>query len=263
MQSEQIRFDDGGAYERYMGKWSQLVGERFIDWLAPQSGLRWLDVGCGNGAFTELLADRCAPASVLGVDPSEAQLAFARTRPVARMAQFTQGDAMALPCAKGEFDVAVMPLVIFFVPDPGKGVAEMVRAVSPGGIVSAYSWDMHGGAFPYAALQAGMREMGMTVPVPPSTDASRMEVLQRLWADAGLLTIDTLAITVQRTFADFDDYWATVLKAPSVGAKLTALSAEEATTLQARLRIRLPADADGRITYSARANAIKGQVPHG
>jgi trans-aconitate methyltransferase len=263
MQTDQIRFDDGAAYERYMGKWSQLVGERFIDWLAPSSGLRWLDVGCGNGAFTELLSNRCAPASILGVDPSEAQLVFARTRPVASIAQFAQGDAMALPCADDAFDVAVMPLVIFFVPDPGKGVAEMVRAVSPGGTVAAYSWDMHGGAFPYAALQAEMREMGMNVPVPPSTDASRMDVLQSLWAGAGLVAVDTLAITVQRTFADFDDFWATVLKAPSVGAKLTALSTEEAATLQARLRTRLPADTDGRITYSARANAIKGQVPHG
>lgn len=74
----EIRFDDGAAYERYMGKWSQLAGEAFLDWLAPAPGLRWLDVGCGNGAFTEMLAERCAPASVEGIDPSEAQLAYAR-----------------------------------------------------------------------------------------------------------------------------------------------------------------------------------------
>ena len=67
----EIRFDDGAAYERYMGKWSQLAGEAFLDWLAPAPGLRWLDVGCGNGAFTEMLAERCAPASVKGIDPSE------------------------------------------------------------------------------------------------------------------------------------------------------------------------------------------------
>ena len=55
--TSQIRFDDGAAYERYMGKWSQLAGETFLDWLAPKSGLRWLDVGCGNGAFTEMLVE--------------------------------------------------------------------------------------------------------------------------------------------------------------------------------------------------------------
>src|SRR5215218_4461505 len=70
LMTDPIRFDDGAAYERYMGKWSQLAGETFLDWLAPNSGLRWLDVGCGNGAFTEMLVERCAPASVHGIDPS-------------------------------------------------------------------------------------------------------------------------------------------------------------------------------------------------
>ena len=105
--TDQIRFDDGAAYERYMGRWSQLVGETFLDWLAPPSGLRWLDVGCGNGAFTEMLVERCAPGSVQGIDPSEAQLAFARTRPASRVAQFRQGDAMALPFLDDTFDAAV------------------------------------------------------------------------------------------------------------------------------------------------------------
>src|SRR3954469_19632463 len=123
--SDQIRFDDGAAYERYMGEWSRLAGETFLDWLAPKSGLRWLHVGCGNGAFTEMLVERCVPLSVQGIDPSEGQLAYARTRPASRVAQFRQGDAMALPFPDHVFDAAVMPLVIFFVPDPTKGVTEM------------------------------------------------------------------------------------------------------------------------------------------
>ncbi len=77
MTNSTIRFDDGNAYEEYMGKWSQLAGGTFLDWLAPKTGLRWLDVGCGNGAFTEMLIERCAPVSVEGIDPSEAQLAYA------------------------------------------------------------------------------------------------------------------------------------------------------------------------------------------
>ena len=81
MAEPQIRFDDGAGYERMMGKWSRLAGEVFLDWLKPPSGLRWIDVGCGNGAFTELLAERCAPAEIQGVDPSEAQLAFCALAP--------------------------------------------------------------------------------------------------------------------------------------------------------------------------------------
>ena len=259
MADQSIRFDDGAAYERYMGKWSQLAGDVFLDWLAPQPGLRWLDVGCGNGAFTEMLVDRCAPASAQGIDPSEAQLAFARTRPASRIAQFRQGDAMALPFPDGTFDVAVMPLVIFFVPDPARGVAEMARVVCPGGIVTAYGWDMVGGGFPYGALQEEMRALGVAVQVPPSPDASRMDVMRDLWTGAGLEAIETREIAVQRTFADFDDYWSTVFGGPSVGRQLRAMAADDLARLKARMRTRLPADAAGRVTYGARANAVKGR----
>jgi trans-aconitate methyltransferase len=88
MTQQPIRFDDGAAYGRGMGVWSQLAGQVFLDWLAPSSGLRWIDIGCGSGAFTELLAQRCAPAELQGIDPSEAQFAFARARPALRAATF-------------------------------------------------------------------------------------------------------------------------------------------------------------------------------
>jgi SAM-dependent methyltransferase len=259
--TEQIRFDDGAAYERYMGKWSQLAGQTFLDWLAPEPGLRWLDVGCGNGAFTEMLVERCAPVSVHGIDPSEEQLVFARERPSLRLAQFDLGDAMALPFSDDAFDVAVMPLVIFFVPDPARGVAEMARVVRPGGVVAAYAWDLHGRGFPYRALQAEMRELGIATPAPPSPDASRMEAMQEMWTGAGLDAVETRQIAVQRTFADFEDYWMTILGGASVGPSLAAMGPEQAALLRTRMRARLPADATGRITYGARANAVKGRVP--
>ena len=116
-EQQQIRFDDGDAYERAMGVWSRSAGEVFLDWLAPGKSLRWLDVGCGSGAFTELIVQRCAPAEAQGIDPSEEQLAFARKRPAASVARFQQGDAMALPYANDSFDAAAMALVLFFVPE--------------------------------------------------------------------------------------------------------------------------------------------------
>lgn len=262
MQTDPIRFNDGAAYERYMGKWSQLAGETFLDWLAPESGLRWLDVGCGNGAFTEMLVERYAPVAVHGVDPSEEQLAFARARLASHVAQFHEGDAMALPFSDDTFDAAVMPLVIFFVPDPSRGVAEMARVVCPGGTVAAYAWDMAGGGFPYAALQAEIRELGVAIPGAPSPGASRMDVMRELWSGAGLEAIETREIAVHRTFADFDDYWTTILGGASVGPALAAMSPEELAALKARMRSRLPADAAGRIPCGALANAIKGRVPH-
>ena len=262
MANDQIRFDNGTAYERYMGKWSQFAGEVFLDWLAPEPDLRWLDAGCGNGAFTEILVERCAPASVQGIDPSEEQIAYARTRPASRITQFRLGDAMALPFPDDTFDVAVMPLVIFFVPDPAKGVSEMARVVCPGGTVTAYAWDMPGGGFPYEALHAEMREMSLAVPAPPNPDASKIDSLRDLWTGAGLELVETREITVQRSFADFDDYWTIILGGPSVGPTLAAMAPEELALLKLRMRARLPVDANGRISYNARANAVKGRVPN-
>jgi ubiquinone/menaquinone biosynthesis C-methylase UbiE len=261
MAEQQIRFDDGAAYERMMGNWSRLAGDMFLDWLAPRSGLRWIDIGCGNGAFTELLVERCAPAEIQGVDPSEAQLAFARARPAARVAKFRQGDAMALPFSEDRFDAAVMALVLFFVPDPAKGVAEMMRVVCPGGTVANYVWDMLGGGVPLEPIQVEMRAMGVTPLLPPRSDASRMEALRDLWTGAGLDAVETREITVQRTFADFDDFWTTTLLGSSVGPTIAAMAPGDIELLKTRVRSRLPADAAGRITYGARANAVKGRVP--
>jgi SAM-dependent methyltransferase len=259
--SEQIRFDDGAAYERYMGKWSRLTGEIFLEWLDPQPGLRWLDVGCGNGAFTEMIVEGCAPASVHGIDPSKEQLAYARARHSLGGAQFRQADAMALPFHDDTFDVAVMPLVIFFVPDPAKGVGEMVRVVYPGGLVAAYAWDMAGNGFPYESLRAEMRGFGVVVPTPPSPESSAIGALQALWVGAGLESVETRHITVQRTFADFEDYWATVHGGPSVSKRLASMAPKDHALLKARMQERLAADASGRITCPARANVVRGRVP--
>lgn len=261
MAEPQIRFDDGAAYERSMGAWSHLAGAAFLDWLAPASGLRWIDVGCGNGAFTEVLDARTGPVELQGIDPSEAQLAFARTRPMAHPVQFSLGDAMALPFDDRRFDVAVMALVIHFVPDPAKAVAEMARVVVPDGMVASYVWDFTAGGTPTAPILAEMRAMGRTSPSHPSIDASRMESLQQLWRSAGLTAIETREIAVERCFADFEDCWTSLVLTPPVVPVIAAMSRDEVDRLKARLRARLPADGAGRIAYSARANAIKGRVP--
>lgn len=262
MAEPQIRFEDGGAYERSMGVWSRLAGEIFLDWLGTSPGRRWVDVGCGSGAFTELVVQRCAPKEALGVDPSDGQLAFARTRPAARLAEFRHGDAMALPYADDSFDVAVMALVLFFVPDPAKGVAEMVRVVRPGGLVAAYLWDFAAGGFPFASVQAEMRAMGMAPLLPPSVQASRMDVLRDLWTKAGLIAIECRAITVSRSFASFEEFWTiTTAAGTTMHAAIERMAPTDAEQLKSRVRARLPADSAGHITCQAVANAIRGRVP--
>jgi SAM-dependent methyltransferase len=261
MTGPQIRFEDGAGYERMMGTWSRLAGEIFLDWIKPASGLRWIDIGCGNGAFTELLAERCAPADIQGIDPSEAQLAFARSRHKAGIAQFQKGDAMALPFADDSFDAAIMALVIFFVPDPAAGVAEMARVVRRGGLIASYAWDVEGGGFPLEPLLAEMRAMGVAPIRPPSPSASRMENLRTLWTDAGIEGIETREITVQRTYSGFDDFWTIAQLGSSARATIATMAPDQVEHLKTQLRTRLAADHDGPIITSARANAITGRMP--
>lgn len=261
MADEQIRFDDGAAYEDFMGRWSRRAGEAFLDWLSPAPGLRWVDVGCGNGAFTQLLVERCGAREVQGLDPSAEQLSFARTRFAGAPATFRQGDAMALPYAEGAFDAAVMALAIFFVPEPARGIAEMVRVVRPGGGVCAYAWDMLGGGFPYFALQEEMARLGQRPLMPPRPEAAGLEALRRSWTEAGLIDVETHEIVVERTHADFEDFWATARKGPRIGPRLSELAGGDAEVLKNRLRDRLPAAADGSITIAARAHAVRGRKP--
>ncbi len=257
-----IRFNNGATYERYMGSWSRIAGVTFLDWLAPPAGAHWLDVGCGNGAFTELLITHYAPGAVDGLDPSIEQLAYAKAQPLLSDVNFHQGDAMALPFPDSSLDAAVMPLVIFFVPDPAKGVAEMARVVRPGGSVSAYAWDLSGGGFPYTSLLDALRRRGIAIPTPPSPEASELQNLHALWQGAGLVEIETRAITVERHFADFDDYWTTALGAPSASKALGELPPDLARELQVEMREKLHTLPDGRIACTARAHAVKGVVPH-
>jgi ubiquinone/menaquinone biosynthesis C-methylase UbiE len=257
MSEQQIRFDDGTSYERTMGVWSRLVGNLFIDWLAPRTGLRWIDIGCGNGAFTQLLVDRCAPAEVQGIDPSEGQLAFARSRPAARMAVFSRGEAMALPFAEDRFDAVVMALVIPLVSDPAKAVAEMARVAAPGATVATY-----GGRSPAELIDAVFERAGHRLPTQPSVGASRMDALRDLWTTAALDAIETREITVQRTFADFDDFWTANLLNPRISLAAAAMPSGELERLRAQALEHLgPGGASGVVSYTATANAIKARMP--
>ncbi len=260
MSGDGIRFNDGVAYEHGMGVWSRLAGQAFLDWIAPPAGLRWIDVGCGNGAFTELLIERYAPSTISGIDPSPAQLDYARTRPGASRATFQQGDAMALPFPDAAFDAAAMALVIFFVPDPAKGVREMVRTVRPGGIVCAYAWNFTTGGFPYGTIQDAMRANGITPPLPPNAAVAQEGGLHALWTDAGIDAVMTRTITVQRTFRDFDDYWTASTGTGALKPTLEVLPPATIDRIKAGVRARLTEAADGQITYTAWASAVSGHA---
>jgi SAM-dependent methyltransferase len=180
---------------------------------------------------------------------------------VACIAKFSRGDAMALPFLEDTFDAATMALVIFFVPDPVKGVAEMVRVVRPGGTIAAYAWDILGGGFPLEPIRVEMRAMGIKPLNPPRVEASQIETMRELWSRAGLDAVETREITVQRKFADFGEFWATSLLASSISPTVATMAPGDLERLKMRVRAQMRADTAGPITYCARANAVKGRVP--
>jgi SAM-dependent methyltransferase len=254
-------FTDGQAYERFMGRWSRTAGEVFLDWLALPEGLDWLDVGCGTGAFTELVIDRCAPANIHAVDPAVDQIAYARKGRAARRATFQTGDALALPFADRAFEVAAMALVISFVSDASKAVAEMKRVVKPHGTVAAYMWDVTGGGFIQRPLVEALAAMGIDAPPAAGRNNSRLDEMRGLFEHAGLDQVATRTIEIEVSYPEFADYWSaqTGLANPVVQA-IRRMSEPDVARLQASLQERLT-DPEGRIAYPARANAVRGRVP--
>jgi SAM-dependent methyltransferase len=250
------------AYERYVGRWSRLVAHEFVGWLAAPRGWRWLDVGCGTGALSHTIAAIAAPSTVVGVDPSEGFVELARSESPA-VCEFLVGDALSLPFRDGEFDAAVAGLVLNFVPEPARAVAEMRRVVGDDGVVAAYLWD-YGGKMELmryfwdvaaeldsraAELDEGRRFHGI----------DRPDALESLWRDAGLADVETRAIDVPTHFRDFDDYWAPFLGGQGPGpAYAMSLDEHSRERLRGRLAETLPREPDGSIALVARGWAVRG-----
>jgi len=255
-------FSDGAAYERMMGRWSRVAGEAFLDWLGLPNGLRCLDVGCGNGAFTEILLARCAPAKVMGLDPSEGQIAYARQRPGAQAAEFRVGGAETLPFENASYDAGLMALVLVFLSDPAKAVAELTRVVRPGGWVATYMWDVPAGGVPLHPLHTVLKSLGAVTASPPNPEISRAEAMQDLWRKGGLQSVESRVIRIPVVFADFDEFWeSTTLPVGPQGKVIATMSPSERERLRVLTREHLPIAAGGRIAYEAFANAVKGRVP--
>lgn len=256
-------WDRGDPYERYVGRWSRRVAPLFLDWLDIPAGRRWLDVGCGTGALCAAILDDCAPAALVGVEPSEGFLEVARRRLGSR-ATLLPGNAAALALAPSSVDVAVSGLVLNFIPDLPAALAEMTRVTTPDGTIAAYVWD-------YAGKMDLMRVFWDTAveldPAIASMDEGtrfpicRPDALVAAFATAGLAAVDTVAIDIPTAFADFDDYWRPFLGGQGPApAYAVALDDDARDRLHERLRGRLAQWPGGLQAMSARAWAVRARV---
>jgi SAM-dependent methyltransferase len=260
MAETELIFNDGEAYERSMGRWSRRVAVQFLDWVAPARDLDWLDVGCGNGAFTETLVARCAPRSVTAIDPSPGQIAYARAHVGTRPIDYQLGNAMDIPFEANRFDATSMALVIAFVPDPQKAVSEMARVTRPAGPVATYMWDFANAGVPSSPIAREMKRMGVLPAQPYAADTARPEQLRAMWTQAGFTDIETTTLTIDVAFDDFDDFWTSFAHGGATAKMLATLDPEVVARVRAAVQAALPAGPDGRIAYQGRANAIKGRA---
>src|SRR5262245_16627657 len=113
------------GYERFMGRWSRLLSQQYIDFAGIRDGELILDVGTGTGSVASALAAAMPSSDILGIDPSEAFIAYARHNTGSNRVRFDVGDAQALPQKDAWFDQTMALLVMNFVPDHEKAIGEM------------------------------------------------------------------------------------------------------------------------------------------
>jgi SAM-dependent methyltransferase len=252
----------GDAYEAYMGRWSRRLARAFVEWLRPNPGGAWLDVGCGTGALTSAICELCEPASAIACDPSASFIEHARKKLPDSRVTFVIAGAEELPSREGGFDQVVSGLVLNLLPDPEQTAASIRERLRPGGTVAAYVWDYADGMQP---LRMFWDEAIAADPRATALDEGRRfplcerPALDSLFRSAGLTKVETHALEISTEFANFDDYWAPFLRgtgpAPSYVATLDPPTRE---ALEARLKQRLQPGEDGHLHLTARAWAVRG-----
>ena len=251
----------GDSYDLYMGRWSRRIAPLFLDWLKPARGLDWLDVGCGTGSLSQTILARTNPRSVVGVDPSETFVAKARGAISDNRADFKVGSADALPLPDASRHVAASSLVLNFVPDRAKALAEMKRVTRRGGSLAFYVWDYPGGgvsfirAFWNAAkdLDPSAADLAEDRRFPFCTPDSLLDLVREAGlGDASCTRLETTAV-----FRDFDDLWRpfTLGAGPAPGY-CAGLSPEAQARLRARLFESVPRQPDGTIAMPLAAWAV-------
>lgn len=250
-------------YERFIGRWSRLLAPRFIAWLAPRHGQRWLDVGCGAGAMCQAIADHAAPKQLVGVDVADEMLDAARSA-LEHRAVFHRARAEALPLADDTVDFSVSLLALNALTDPMAALREMQRVTQAGGTVAAAVWD-------YALRMRALRifwDAAITVDSAAERhdEATRHpmcqpEALAAMFERAGLQGVRSGAIEIETRFAGFDDYWLPFVNGQGTApAYVASLAEAQRQRLRRALRSRVPIGPGGAISLAARAWVVRGTV---
>ncbi len=252
----------GIAYEKFMGRWSTLVAQKFLSWLAISPTRSWLDVGCGTGSLTALILEAYQPKEIISIDSSSDFISHAQRLITDPIVHFRVGLAQSLELDSNSMDAAVSGLVLNFVPQPKVAISEMLRVTKPGGKIGIFLWDYADGMqmlryFWDAAMELDNNANDLDEGVRfPLCQEGQLESLIR---EVGLKQVEATAIEVKTVFQNFDDYWQPFLgnvgPAPAYAMSLNLTNRQK---LEDKLRNSLPIDDNGSISLNARAWAVKG-----
>lgn len=258
---------NGDAYERIMGRWSRRLAPLLIRFGGLTDGDRVLDVGCGTANLSLALPEQANVAAVSGIDQADVYVAYARSRTSDPRFSFQQADARALPFPDASFDRAFSMLVLQFIPDADRAVAEMRRVVRPGGSVTAAVWDLFGGT-PHLRLMwdtAAMLDPSATQPRSLFRYLSAPDELATLWRRLGLHDVEQTSLTIRMDFASFEDYWQPFTTGEGgTGEFMASLTDAMRESLREHVRHGyLSNRPDGPRSFTATAWACRGTVPTG
>jgi ubiquinone/menaquinone biosynthesis C-methylase UbiE len=255
------------GYEQLMGRWSKKLAPLFIDFAGVADCEKILDVGCGTGSLTFALAKAADLGEITAIDYSPVFVEEIIRRNTERRITVRQADACALPLDDGTFDRAMALLVLHFVPEAGKAVAEMRRVVRPGGVVAAAVWD-HLGGMPgmrmmidtVAALGESGRQLRARYCFQPMM---RPGELKRTFVEQGLAHVTEAQLMIRMDYQNFEDYWAPIAAGEGpFGKYMASLDAAERARTDAAMRDAYEAgQPDGPRSFANVAWACRGVVP--
>jgi len=202
-------FQSADAYERFMGRYSRPLAVEFARATGVAAGQDVLDVGCGTGALTVVLADLAGADHVAAVDPSEPFVEQCRANVPG--ADVRVAPAEALPFADGTFDRALSQLVFHFVTDAPAAAAEMARVTRPGGAAAACVWDFTGGMTMLASYWQAVREIEPSESGESVRFGGKPGELAQLWRDTGLRHVVDSELVVSSHYEGFDELWQSFL----------------------------------------------------